>query len=82
MNQGFYQPGCIALSNQGLLYITDIFNHRIVITKKDGQLQGTTGDSTPFNKPNALLECGIQLNAIILCTLYSIVPALQCREVT
>lgn len=51
IDQGFNNPGGILMSGTGLLYIVDLFNHRIVITNMEGELQGTIGDSTIFNVP-------------------------------
>lgn len=52
IDHGFNNPGGMAFSKTGSLYIADLYNNRIVVTTKEGWLLGTIGSSAVFNVPH------------------------------
>ena len=56
IKQGFNDPGGMAISTTGVLYTADLYNHRVVMTTKDGFLLGTIGTygsgNGQFNVPH------------------------------
>ena len=56
IKQGFNDPLGMAMSKTGVLYTADLYNHRVVMTTKDGFLLGTIGTfgsgNGQFNVPH------------------------------
>ena len=54
--RGFDDPGGMEISTTGVLYTADLYNHRVVMTTKDGFLLGTIGTygsgNGQFNVPH------------------------------